>query len=168
MIPAVRELEKVCSFLNARAVQYLAIGGLAVAAHGYTRMSMNESGQILEKPDLDFWYNPTYDNYFRLIDVLEDLGKEVKIFRDEQTPDPLHSFFRYQFPHFTLDFLPSIKLQLKFREAYDRKFELDVGGFILPVISYDDLLKDKIAASRPKDISDIEALKRFPRIDGDL
>ncbi|MFT4023793.1 MAG: hypothetical protein QM664_08440 [Flavihumibacter sp.] len=100
-----------------------------------------------------------------MIDVLEDLGQDVKVFRDEQTPDPKRSFFRYQFPLFTLDFLPSIKLQLKFWEAYNRTFELDLGSFILPVIPYEDLLKDKIAVSRPKDISDIEALKKLPGTD---
>lgn len=58
-------------------VEYLIVGGTAVAFHGYDRLSKDLSGQTMEKLDLDFWYNPTYDNYFRL---LEDLGEDVAEF----------------------------------------------------------------------------------------
>jgi hypothetical protein len=48
-------------------VEYLVVGGTAVALHGYFRQSHDPSGQLMEKHDLDFWYNPTYDNYFKLL-----------------------------------------------------------------------------------------------------
>ena len=59
-----------------------------------------------EKYDLDIWYNPTYENYFNLLSALENLGEDVSEFRDEQTPDPKRSFFKFDFEQFTLDFLP--------------------------------------------------------------
>ena len=49
----------VCEVLNRYTVQYLIVGGTAVALHGYFRHSTNSAGVINEKPDLDFWYNPT-------------------------------------------------------------------------------------------------------------
>jgi hypothetical protein len=58
---------------------------------------MKVAGKIAEKPDLDFWYNPTYDNYFKLLNALEELGQDVTRFKDEQTPNPKKSFFRYEF-----------------------------------------------------------------------
>ena len=87
----------ICKTLNKFSVEYWIVGGTAVALHGYYRHSMNDAGEIAEKPDLDFWYNSTYDNYFKLLNALEDMGQDVKKFKDEQTPDPKRSFFRYEF-----------------------------------------------------------------------
>src|SRR5689334_9036422 len=103
----------VCRALNKFSVEYMIVGGTAVALHGYYRPSLTEIGEIAEKPDLDFWYNPTFDNYFKLLDALEDLGQDVKRFKEEQAPDPKQSFFRYEFDKFTLDFLPELKASLR-------------------------------------------------------
>lgn len=46
----------VCRTLNKFSVEYLIVGGAAVALHGYHRYSTNVAGEIAEKPDLDFWY----------------------------------------------------------------------------------------------------------------
>ncbi len=99
----------VCRSLNKFSVEYIIVGGTAVALNGYYRYSMNVAGEITTKPDLDFWYNPNYDNYFKLLNALEDLGQDVTQFKEEQTPDPKKSFFRYEFENFTLDFLPELK-----------------------------------------------------------
>ena len=85
----------ICSILNKHSIQYLIVGGSAVALHGYFRDSINQAGLTTDKPDLDCWYNPTYDNYFRLLDALEDLGEDVGEFKDEQTPNPKASFFNF-------------------------------------------------------------------------
>jgi hypothetical protein len=87
----------VCRTLNKFSVEYIIVGGTAVALHGYYRHSMKVAGKIAEKPDLDFWYNPTYDNYFKLLNALEELGQDVTRFKDEQTSNPKKSFFRYEF-----------------------------------------------------------------------
>ena len=63
----------VCQILNKNAVQYLIVGGTAVAFHGYFRWSQNPSGDPAEKFDLDIWYNPTYDNYFKLLKIYHSL-----------------------------------------------------------------------------------------------
>ena len=49
---------EVCNILNKHKVEFLIVGGTAVAFHGYYRPSINSIGNITEKPDLDFWYNP--------------------------------------------------------------------------------------------------------------
>jgi len=43
------------------------VGGVAIGFYGYARPSMDSSGKESEKPDFDFWYNPTYDNYYRFL-----------------------------------------------------------------------------------------------------
>lgn len=64
----------ICKTLNKHLVEYIIVGGTAVALHGYFRRSLDWAGELTEKPDLDFWYNPTYGNYFKLLNALEELG----------------------------------------------------------------------------------------------
>ncbi len=44
----------VCRTLNKFSVEYIIVGGTAVALHGYYRHSMNVAGGIAEKPDWIF------------------------------------------------------------------------------------------------------------------
>jgi hypothetical protein len=111
-------------------------GGAAVNLHGHERLSKDSLGQDTEIDDLDFWYNPTYDNYFRLLNALEKLGQDVSGFREEQTPDPKRSFFRLERPHFTLDFLPVMPGLPRFREAFTSKETTKIGDVEIPVIRH--------------------------------
>lgn len=149
----------VCKILNKHTVQYLIVGGTAVAFHGYFRWSHNSSGELTDKFDLDIWYNPTYDNYFRLLNTLEELGQDITEFREEQSPSPLKSYFRFDLEKFTLDFLPELKGLSKFKSSFDKKEIVNLKGIDIPFIAFDDLLKDKATDSRPKDLSDINQLK---------
>ncbi|HEV7331875.1 MAG TPA: hypothetical protein VGN63_12620 [Flavisolibacter sp.] len=139
-------------------MEYIIVGGTAVALHGYYRNSMNVAGEIAEKPDLDFWYNPTYDNYFRLLNALEELGQDVTQFKEERTPNPKKSFFRYAFEKFTLDFLPELKAPLRFRQSFTKKEIVTLKEIEIPFISFEDLISDKKANARSKDITDIKKL----------
>ena len=47
----------------------------------------------------------------------------------------------------------------KFRSSFDKKETIDLKGIIIPFIALDDLIKDKAANSRPKDLSDIKQLR---------
>lgn len=149
---------RICKVLNKFSVEYMIVGGTAVALHGYYRYSMNVAGEIAAKPDLDFWYNPTYDNYFKLLNALENLGQDVTEFKKEQTPNPKKSFFRYNFEKFTLDFLPELKAQLKFRSCFKKREIVILNDSEISFISYDDLVTDKKANGRIKDINDLEEL----------
>ena len=82
----------VCKILNKHSVEYLIVGGTAVALHGFFRRSQDPSGHLVEKHDLDFWYNSTYTNYFNLINALESLGQDVTEFRAEVAPNPKNHF----------------------------------------------------------------------------
>lgn len=67
-----------------------------MALLGYDRWSLDTSGRQSKVIDLDFWYNPTYNNYFKLLNALEKLGEDVSGFKAEKTPDPKRSFFRLE------------------------------------------------------------------------
>lgn len=152
------ELLKICQTLNKHNVKYMIVGGVAVALYGYYRLSHDKAGKVADKPDIDIWYNPTYSNYYNLLNFIEELGQNVNKFREEQEPNPRTSFFRYEFDDFTLDLLPEIKAQIKFDNSYKRRETVEMENINIYFINYGDLMKDKIASSRSKDIDDIEHL----------
>lgn len=154
------ELLKICQTLNKHNVKYLIVGGVAVALYGYYRLSHDKTGKVTEKPDLDIWYYPSYSNYYNLLNFIEELGQDVTKFREEQEPNPLTSFFRYEFDEFTLDLLPEIKAQIKFDNSFKKRETVEIENINIYFINYDDLMKDKIASSRSKDIDDIKHLNK--------
>lgn len=151
----------ICNLLARYKVQYMLIGGTAVALNGYYRHSVNIKGELTDKPDIDVWYNPTYGNYFNVLKVIEELGQDITAFKEEQNPNPRKSFFKLGFDDFTLDILPQIKAAIRFTEADKRKQTVEIDGFLIHFMSYTDLLNDKLATGRKKDATDIEELRKI-------
>lgn len=150
----------ICNTLNKHSVQYIIIGGTAVALHGYFRHSISLAGKTTDKPDLDFWYNPIYDNYFKLLNALQELGEDVSAFKAEKTPNPKESFFKFEYPDFTLDFLPLIGDE-KFRDLFERREVAKIDETEIYFLAYKDLIANKIKTSRPKDLEDIKQLQQI-------
>lgn len=153
-------IRHLCDVFQQNAVGYLIVGGTAVALHGHYRQSTTAKGDRADKPDLDFWYNPSYDNYYRLLKALEQLGQDVTQYRDEVAPDPKKSFFKFESDDYTLDLLPSIKAPIKFSAAFAKREAFESNGVIISFISLEDLIKDKEYLARPKDKDDVKHLKR--------
>lgn len=59
-----RDFKEFAESLNARGVEYLVVGGYALAAHGHPRYT----------GDIDFWVGPSADNLARPLDALKDFG----------------------------------------------------------------------------------------------
>ncbi len=152
---------EVCKTLNSNGVEYLVVGGSAVAFHGYFRWSVDQNGLKAEKFDLDFWYNPTYKNYFKLLNALADLGQDVTKFKKEQTPEPKKSFFRFNMENITLDFLPQLSSNSTFRNSFSKRECVKINDIEISVLNIDDLITEKELLNRPKDILDIRELKKM-------
>jgi hypothetical protein len=151
-------ISRVCKILTKHSVQYLIVGGASVAFYGYYRLSTSPTDIPAEKYDFDFWYNPSYTNYFNLLNALAELGQDVSEFKKEQTPDPYRSFFRFELEIATIDFLPSVPGLSKFSKSYNNKEVVNIEDVEINIISYDDLLISKKANARQKDIEDINQL----------
>ncbi len=149
----------ICELFNKHAVDYMIIGGVAVGLHGYVRKSVTASGQVVEKIDMDLWYRPTHQNYYNLLKAVEELGKDVKRYRNTTFVDPTKSFFRFEFDEYTLDLLPCIKAPIKFSEAFARRDVFTSNGIEISLICLADLIQDKEVSPRPKDINDIRNLR---------
>jgi predicted nucleotidyltransferase len=151
----------VCRLLEKYHVKYLLVGGTAVALYGYYRHSINIAGELTDKPDVDIWYNPTYENYFNILKVMEELGQAITEFKNEQSLNPRESFFKLDLDEYTLDILPQIKANIKFFEADQRKEKVELEGTQIHFMGYKDLIEDKNATARKKDLEDIEQLKKI-------
>ncbi len=150
----------ICALLEKYEIPYLVVGGTAVALNGYYRHSVNEKGDLTGKPDIDIWYNPTYQNYFKILKVIEELGYDISSFTAEKSPDPKKSYFKLEFDDFSFDILPRVKANLKFTEVFARKDTVRIDKIPIHFMIYSDLIEDKLAAGRKKDLEDIKQLKR--------
>ena len=59
-----KDFREFVELLNSTNVEYLLVGGYALAAHGHPRYT----------GDIDFWVNPTEDNASRLMSALTQFG----------------------------------------------------------------------------------------------
>lgn len=152
---------QICKNLNDFEVDYLIVGGTAVSFYGYVRPSTNLKNEESFKPDYDFWYDPTYRNYFKLLDFIESFGKDVSAFRNEKSPNPKKAFFKFELEHFTIDFIPSIRAELNFSKAFQKREIREFEKVTFPIISLEDLIQDKKAMGRKKDLLDVSVLMKL-------
>ena len=154
-------LKKVCEIFDRHSIDYILVGGTAVALNGYFRMSSLSDGKVADKLDLDFWYNPSYSNYFKILNALEDLGRDMTRVKEKQAPNPKTSFFRYEFEEFKLDLLPKLDFGLDFRTSFDKREVIVFDDIQVFFLCLEDVIKDKEFHKRPKDREDIEQLKKI-------
>ena len=155
----VENVLKVCEALKKHNVAYLIVGCTALAFHGHYRMSRMPTGLLADKHDFDFWYNPNYENYFNLLNALEELGINVTKFRNEQAPNPKKSFFTHEFEDFKVDFLPEILGLDKFNISFSAKSVSVINGIEIYILSKEDLIKSKETTARKTDLDDINELR---------
>jgi hypothetical protein len=132
--------------LDARRVEYLLIGGYAVALHGYPRATV----------DLDIWVRLDPDNAARIVTALRDFGFDSPLLEERLFLQP-DQIVRFGVPPFRIELLTSIA-GVDFGPCRGRAEILEVDGLTVPVISLADLKINKRAAGRHKDLADLEHL----------
>lgn len=136
--------------LERHQVRYILVGGYALAAHGYVRMTQ----------DIDIAVAPTHENSIRWIAALSHLPDHAAAdLVGEEDPfqgDYLHAIRIND--EFTVDILPSVS-GVPFEELEAHAVTIDVSGVSLRVLDLDGLLLTK-QGIRPKDMADREILIR--------
>ena len=140
------DLREFVGLLNSRGVEFVIVGGHAVAFHGYPRFT----------GDIDVLIRPTLDNAARVIAVLHefgfgDLGLDAPALVE---PDKVIQLGR---PPNRIDLLTSVS-GLDFDEAWGDRVQGELDGLPVWFPSRDALLKNKRAAGRAKDLADVAAL----------
>ncbi|GAB5527853.1 MAG: hypothetical protein Roseis2KO_57250 [Roseivirga sp.] len=152
-----QSLSKVVKALNSESVEYMVIGGVAVASYGYYRVSGVYNSSLPEiKHDIDFWYNPTLSNFIKLTKALASLGVEgVEDIIFDRT-----NYLRINHDTFRTEFLPKMVGLLSFEESFQNAKKISIGDDSLCVIGYSDLIRNKTQLGRSIDQKDIEQLKK--------
>jgi hypothetical protein len=147
-----KDFADLCSLLNAKGVDYLIVGGYAVAFHGAPRFT----------GDLDIFVRPNAEHANRLLGALHEFGfpahevtasellEQRRILQLGRVPVQIHV-------------MTSIT-GVDWDEAWASRERGTYGGDV-PVlyIGREALLANKRAAGRIKDLADVQALERGDR-----
>jgi predicted nucleotidyltransferase len=155
--------ETIVRTLQEAKVRYLVVGGIAVIAHGYVRLTV----------DVDLLIELEPSNVVAALRALERLGYEPTIpVTAEQFADaalrarwirekPMEVLKLYSQAHRETTIDVFVSDPLGFEEAYARVvWEKLADGLNVPVCSYPDLVRLKLLASRPQDLLDVQQLKK--------
>jgi len=135
---------------NEHDVRFLIVGAYAVMKYTEPRYTK----------DLDIWVEPLSANAERVFEALAEYGAPMDGVRAEDFTDQ-DLVFQIGIEPQRIDVLMAVK-GLRFSEAWDRRVETRFDEVPMPIVSKDDLLVSKIAAGRPQDLLDAEALRTAP------
>jgi hypothetical protein len=143
-----RDLKEFIELLNAHGVEYLIVGGWAFGFHATPRYT----------GDLDFFVRCDSENARRLRLALADFGfAELSGFEESfRQPDRI---LQFGLPPNRIDILTQIS-GVSFADAWSSAVRAELGGLPVLMISRECLVRNKVAAGRPKDIADVEALRK--------
>jgi hypothetical protein len=132
--------------LNDHGVEYLVIGGHAVAFHGHPRATA----------DLDVWVAVNETTATRLVSALQAFGFAV--------PELAPELFLRPDRIIRMGMAPNrIEIQtgidgVQFQDCFPRRVTAELDGVRVPFIGRDDLKANKRASGRNKDLADLDEL----------
>ena len=135
--------------LNAEQVDYILVGAYALAAHGYPRATM----------DIDVWVMPSPENSTAVLRAIKRFGAPLHglIAEDLQQDDTV---FQIGIAPRRIDLITGAT-GLSYETAVQNAVYKQVDDIPLKVLSVEDLIINKEATGRLKDLADAEELKRL-------
>jgi hypothetical protein len=159
------DFKDLIALLNKHKAKYLVIGGYAVSRHAQPRYTK----------DLDLLILPAPKNAAAVFRALQEFGAPL---RTRATPDadPISptrvltakdfedkaTWYTMGVPPVAIDILPEIP-GVAFSAAWKNRVTLvidDASGLAAHFISRDDLIAAKLAAGRPRDLADVEEMRK--------
>lgn len=148
-----QDFRELLRLLEENEVDYLIIGGYAVAFHGYPRFTK----------DLDIFFRNTPENITRLRKTLLGFG-----FSGKDIPEHIFSkkgnILVFGVPPTRIDLLNEID-GVSFEEAFRNSVKGIYDGLEARFIGYDELLQNKSASPRISDKGDLEELEKLHKAD---
>ncbi len=141
--------------LHAHEVRYLIVGGEAVILYGHSRLT----------GDVDFFYARDADNLTRLYAALDEFWDgNVPGLRVPEDLGPEGTIVQFGVPPNRLDLINSIE-GVDFAEAWEGRFDTVLVSaereIPLSYIGLDELIKNKRATGRPRDLDDLSFLTKL-------
>jgi hypothetical protein len=133
--------------LSEEKVRFLLVGAYALAAHGYPRATM----------DIDIWVMPSPQNADSLLRALRRFGAPLhNLTKEDLQKDG--TIFQIGVAPRRIDIITAVS-GLQFEETYGRSMPLKIEGIEVHIPSIDDLIRNKRASGRTRDLADAEALE---------
>ncbi len=132
--------------LSVSEARFLVVGAYAVTFHGPPRST----------GDLDLWIEPSAGNAARVWAALESFGAPLESLRVEDLQAP-GQVLQLGLPPRRIDLLTSLT-GLEFEHAWAKRVNTNIEGIACAFLGRDDLITNKRALGRPRDLADLERL----------
>jgi len=146
------QITEIWKYFSLCKVKYLTIGGFAVNIYGYGRNT----------GDIDIFIEDSLDNRKNLREALKQLG--IGDFENINTMQfiPGWTDITLNF-NLRLDIMTSVKglENSSFEQLLEQAYIVEINETPVYFLDYNNLIKAKKAANRPKDILDIEELEKI-------
>jgi len=136
------------SALSGEKVKFILVGAYALAVHGFPRATM----------DIDFWVFASPENSAALLRALRVFGAPLEgIHKEDFEQEGL--VFQIGVAPRRIDIITAID-GLAFEDAWSRALITEIDGIPVRVLSKKDMIINKRATGRTKDIADAEMLEQ--------
>lgn len=142
-----RNFVEMLSALCAAQAEFLVVGGWAVTVHGFTRYT----------GDFDVWVRADQANSHRVYAALAAFGATLgELDRAELAVPGI--VYQMGLPPQHIDIITELE-GVDFEGAWSRRMMVQLGGLDVPIIGLDDLIANKRATGRAKDLLDVAELE---------
>jgi len=136
------------SALLDESADFILVGAYALAAHGFPRATL----------DMDLWVRPSHDNAQKVCNALASFGAPLSQvsaadFEKEDMVVQIGVAPR------RIDLVTGIS-GLTYDDAWRGAIVRDIEGIRVRILSMPDLIRNKLASGRPKDIEDAKLLQK--------
>jgi hypothetical protein len=133
--------------LSEEKVKFILVEAYALAAHGYPRATM----------DIDIWVMPSPENADAVIRALSRFGAPLHNLTKEDLLED-GTIFQIGVAPRRIDIITTAS-GLQFETTYQNSIPVTIEGIEIRIPSMDDLILNKRAIGRTKDLADAEALE---------
>ena len=133
--------------LNKAGVDYILVGGWAVNMYGYIRATV----------DLDVWILADADNAKKVYSAVAEFGAPVSEMKPEEFAE-YGMIFQIGVAPCRVDIISKIS-GVSYADAVTRAVPKTIDGIPVRIISLEDLIANKKASGRAKDLADVEVLE---------
>lgn len=148
MIRLPKDFKEFLRLLNSKSIEYLVVGGYAVAFHGYPRAT----------GDIDIWIAISPDNARKMVKTLKEFGFNLPELQETLFLEKEKNI-RMGNPPLRIEILTSID-GVEFSECYKNKQTVLIDDVKVNFISLEDLKKNKKISGRYRDLDDLKFLEK--------
>ena len=143
-----RDFRDLLSALSAAGAEFLVVGAQAVGIHAVPRAT----------GDLDVWVGTHGENPERVWNALRDFGAPLQELAIDDLRQP-NLIFQMGVVPLRIDIITTVE-GLVFEDCWPRRITASYVGLDIPVIGLEDLIVNKRAVGRKRDLADVELLEK--------